>query len=78
MLRRSSIWGYMYDTGEGVPKNDTEAVRWYRMAAEQGDATAQVNLGLMYANGRGVPQNNTEAVRWFRMAAEQRWAGLLA
>ena len=28
-------WGYMYDAGEGVPKNDTEAVRWFRMAAEQ-------------------------------------------
>ena len=29
--------GHMYYTGEGVPKNDTETVQWYRMAAEQGD-----------------------------------------
>ena len=60
----------MYDTGEGVPQNYTEAVRWYR-SAEQGDATAQFNLGLMYDTGEGIPQNDTEAVRWYRLAAEQ-------
>ena len=49
----------------------TEAVRWYRLAAEQGDAFAQANLGLMYTNGQGVPQDDTEAVRWYRLAAEQ-------
>ena len=42
-----------------------------RQAAEQGDATAQFNLGLMYANGEGVPEDDAEAVRWYRMAAEQ-------
>ena len=41
------------------------------MAAEQGYATAQVNLGYMYSEGRGVPQNDTEAAPWFRIAAEQ-------
>ena len=61
--------GYMYSTGEGVPKNYTEAVRWYRMVAEQGDATAQFNLGYMYRAGLGVPKNNAEAARWYRMAA---------
>ena len=68
--------GYMYATGEGVPKNDAEAVRWFRMAAEQGHAWAQYNLGVMYAKGHGVPKNDAEAVRWFRMAAEQghAWA----
>ena len=39
--------------------------------AEQGDASAQINLGVMYATGRGVPQDDAEAVRWFRLAAEQ-------
>ncbi len=42
-----------------------------RQAAEQGDATAQFNLGNMYANGEGVPQDAAEAARWFRLAAEQ-------
>ncbi len=46
-------------------------MRWYRKAAEQGDADAQNNLGLMYENGLGVLQNYAEAVRWFRKAADR-------
>ena len=61
----------MYANGEGVPENDAEAVRWYRLAAEQGHATAQSNLGVMHAKGEGVLKDNAEAVRWYRLAAEQ-------
>ena len=57
MPRRGASWGLMYSNGEGVPKNDAEAVRWYRMAAEQGDTQAQVNLGVMYSNGEGIPKD---------------------
>ena len=46
-------------------------MRWYRLAAEQGDASAQYNLGGMYANGEGVLKDEAEAVRWYRMAANQ-------
>ena len=35
--------------GQGVPQDDAEAIKWYRMAAEQGDAGAQFNLGIRYA-----------------------------
>ena len=63
--------GVMYESGRGVPQDETEAVRWFRLAAEQGFAQAQSNLGAMYETGRGVPQDETEAVRWFRLAAEQ-------
>ena len=28
--------GFMYSNGEGVPQDYAEAVKWYRMAAEQG------------------------------------------
>jgi len=48
-----------------------EAVRWYRLAANRGDATSQLNLGFMYDEGKGVPENNVEAARWYRKAAEQ-------
>ena len=44
-----SSLGYMYATGEGVPQNDAEAVRWYRMAAEQGFAMVRI---LMKMNSR--------------------------
>ena len=40
-------------------------------SAEQGDADAQVKLGVFYDNGRGVPEDDTEAVKWYRKAAEQ-------
>ena len=63
--------GFMYETGQGVPQNDVEAVRWYRSAAEQGVAKAQNNLGSRYILGQGVQKNDAEAVRWFRAAAEQ-------
>ena len=33
----------MYDHGEGVPQGEQEAVKWYRMAADQGDAGAPVS-----------------------------------
>ena len=48
--------GVMYADGRGVPEDDAEAVRWYRLAADQGQSGAQLNLGVMYANGEGVPQ----------------------
>jgi TPR repeat protein len=46
-------------------------VKWYRLAADQGNDSAQFTLGLMYANGQGVPQDYAEAVRSFRKAADQ-------
>lgn len=63
--------GLMYANGEGVARDDEQAVRWFRLAAEQGDADAQFNLSFMYLNGEGVPQDYEEAIRWFRAAAEQ-------
>ena len=42
----------MYDEGLGVVQDYAEAVRWYKMAAVQGDARAQNNLGLMYNMGK--------------------------
>ena len=57
--------------GQGVPQDYKTAVKWYRLAAEQGYVRAQYNLGLMYANGQGVPQDYKTAVKWFRLAAEQ-------
>ena len=53
------------------PPNGTEAVRWWQLAAEQGHAVAQFNLGFMYGNGLGVPQDYTEAVQRYRRAAER-------
>ena len=37
--------GVCYEYGTGVGKDEVEAVKYYRMAADQGDADAQYNLG---------------------------------
>ena len=64
----------MYNNGQGVPKDNAEAVKWYRLAANEGNAIAQYNIGIMYANGDGIPQNYSEAVKWYRLAARQGYA----
>ena len=39
--------GWMYDNGQGVPQNDKTAVKWYRLAAEQGHTLAQKKLNQL-------------------------------
>ncbi|CWX27791.1 tetratricopeptide repeat protein [Haemophilus influenzae] len=46
--------------------------------AEQGNAAAQLMLGVMYARGIGVKQDDFEAVKWYRQAAEQGYANAQA
>ena len=47
----------------------SEAVKWYRQAADQGYPEAENNLGAMYESGRGIPPDDVVAVKWFRLAA---------
>ncbi len=63
--------GLMYEKGDGVPKDEQEAARWYFKSASQGHPGAQLNLGAMYDEGRGVPENNDEAAKWYHKATEQ-------
>ncbi len=72
---------WMYRAGKSVSMDWVEAERWYRMAAEQGSAEAQVALGNMhYRCGREIISScasatpmypgYTEAVKWYRKAAD--------
>jgi hypothetical protein len=67
--------GWFYYSGEGLPQNYAEAVKWTRKAAEQGHAYAQYNLGCFYHNGQGVSQDYVEEAKWYRRAAEQGIGG---
>ena len=59
--------GLMYANGQGVSKDETEATKWYRLAAEQGRSDAQYQIGHL-----SYQQNDyAEAAKWFRLAAEQ-------
>ena len=63
--------GLMYDNGRGVTKDEVEAVKWYRKAADQGFAKAQFNLGNMYDNGLGVAKDEVEAYKWSLLSGAQ-------
>jgi TPR repeat protein len=53
------------------PVNYSQALESYRKAAEQGDPSAQLYLGLVNDVGEDTPRNVSEAVRWYRKAAAQ-------
>ena len=55
----------MYRKGKGVPQDYAEAMKWYRLAAEQGHAYAPYYLGQMYRKGKGVPQDYAIAHMWY-------------
>ena len=38
--------GLMYESGRGVPQDYKEAIKWYRLAADQGFARAQITFLL--------------------------------
>jgi hypothetical protein len=61
--------GILYEEGQGVPQDYTQAVFWYRKAAEQGEDYAQYHLGGLYNKGRSVPQDYAEAYFWLDLAA---------
>ena len=46
-------------------------MKWFRMAAENDELTAQFNVGVLYAEGKGVPKDYEKALDWYRIAAEQ-------
>ena len=55
----------------GKTKDYSQAVIYFRQAAEMGHADAQNYLGLCYDHGSGVNEDDVEAVKWYRKAAEQ-------
>jgi S1-C subfamily serine protease len=63
--------GACYANGDNLAKNEVEAVKWFRKAAEQNFASAQFNLGVCCANGQGVAKDNLEAYKWEFLAAAQ-------
>lgn len=67
--------GVMYADGNGVPKDNGEALKWYRLSAENGYALGQAAVGFMYDAGRGVRADPSEAAKWYGLAAAQGDAG---
>ncbi len=69
--------GFMYATGaNGLPRDLTKALDWYRKAAAQDFTKAEVNLGDMYFYGLGgLDKSYLEALSWYLKAAAQQNSG---
>ena len=63
--------GQSYYDGDGVPEDYSEAVKWFRLAAERGHALAQYYFGICCHHARGVPEDYVEAIKWYRKAGTQ-------
>jgi len=66
--------GKWYEAGKtGLSKIDNlkQAARWYRLAAGQGDADAQNELGICYEKGLGVIKDIQKAITWYQLAVGQ-------
>jgi TPR repeat protein len=62
--------GDNYRWGSGaVPRDLRKAAEWFRMAANQGHARSQYQLGKCYEEGEGVEKDRTKAIEWYRKAA---------
>ena len=68
-MTEAQFLGVAYENGRGAEY--AKAVKWYKKAAEQGDADAQYNLGVAYYKGERVIKNHTKAFELFKKAAEQ-------
>ena len=64
----------MYSKGQGVPQDRKAAIKWYKLAAKQGHANAQFNLGVAYYYGEDIVQDYKSAFNLFEQVAEQGYA----
>jgi uncharacterized protein len=68
----TAMAGPLEDAHTAYGKGDYKtAFQIFRPLAEQGNAEAQIGVGLMYRDGEGVPQDYAQAVVWFLKVANQ-------
>jgi serine/threonine-protein kinase len=54
--------------GDGIAKDLTEAVRYYKMSADHGNSRGQYRYGLCLEHGHGTPKNLDEAAKYYKLA----------
>jgi serine/threonine protein kinase/TPR repeat protein len=65
------LYGRAYGTGRGVQRDPAQAAKWYRLAAQKGNAAGMSALGVVLELGVAVEKDYVEAVKWHRMAADR-------
>ena len=75
-LSGSMVAAQYFDKGMAAAQagDYATALKEWQPLADQGNVSAQNNLGVMYQSGKGVLKDEAEAVRWYRLAAEQGYA----
>ena len=59
----------MYQKGWGVRADNMEALKWFKLGAENGDALSENNLGYMYLKGFGTAKDTAKAAEYLQKAA---------
>ena len=52
-----------------MPKDTAKGLKYYTLAADQGQAGAAFNLGVIYDYGQGVLKDRTKAIKYYTVAA---------
>ena len=63
--------GDLYRCGAWVKQDYKEAIRYYKLSAEQGDTDGLFSLGISYRDGEGVEKNYNEAFKYLKLAADK-------
>lgn len=58
----------MLKDGDGVEASQADAARYYKMAADKGNASSMYNYEHLLRNGEGVKTNKKEAIRYYKMS----------
>jgi uncharacterized protein len=74
-------FGIMCAEGQGMEKDEANALLWFERAANQGDCGAQFYLGNIFqrssfgALAANATESRIEAYKWFHIAAAQGYMG---
>ncbi|MDO8692732.1 MAG: tetratricopeptide repeat protein [Sheuella sp.] len=63
------VLGVMYENGQGVKKDERQAIVWFRQAADANNASAQYLLGSILERQAAGSETPIETLKWYRLAA---------
>lgn len=62
---------------ENAPCSEAQAVYWWQLAADQGNAEAQYRLAMAYRDSRGVPYDRNKYMELLDLSARQNYPDAL-
>lgn len=63
--------GWLYQVGQGLPRDPTRAAAFYRRGCLDSDALSCSNLGFLHSKGDGLPIDDARAAAYYRLACVQ-------